>query len=67
MPELETTIELDEKKVVVEWGYWEDILIPENRTIIDTWIIDVDPEIRKKYGDDKILEECIKEEEYNGK
>ena len=42
-------------------------MIPENKTIIDTYIKEVDPEMLKKYGYDKILEECIKEEEYNGK
>jgi len=63
----ETEIEIGEDKFTVEWVSYKDVLIPENKTIIDTYIKEVDPEMLKKYGDDKILTKCLEVEEYNAR
>ena len=43
----------------VEWVEHEDVLIPENKKVIDTYITSTDnEELRKTIGDDMLLKLC---------
>lgn len=64
---MQTTINLDGQDVLVTWEGAKDVLIPENKTIFDMWLIEVyPPEILNKYGQEKILELVEREEGKNG-
>jgi len=57
--EHETVLEIDNRKYLISWGSYKDILIPENKIFIDAYIIDAPEKLRKKYGDSGILERCV--------
>ena len=61
----ETTIEYDGEIIHVEWVAFEDILIPENREIIDKTIISVTPNKYRFLGDEYLLDLCEEEERRN--
>lgn len=56
-----TTISIE-----VEWIEHEDVLIPENKKIIDTYIVSTDSKIlREAIGDKLLLELCEAKEREN--
>lgn len=58
-----TKINVRGDEFVVVWEGYADVLIPENKSIFDSHIIDCPPDMLKKYGQAIILYECNAVEE----
>lgn len=58
-----TRIKIQEDTFTVEWESFSDVLIPENRRIFDSAILDCPEDMIKKHGEGVILYECNRIEE----
>lgn len=61
-----TTVNIQDDIFEVEWEGFADVLIPENKSILDCMIYECPEEMIKKYGEGVILYECnrVEEEKY---